>query len=69
MGSLAGDHPFLDGNKRTAISAAGLFLALNGFDLDASQKELVTFTLDMARKKKDVPAAAAWFHRHSAPIS
>lgn len=65
MGSLIGNHPFLDGNKRTAISAAGLFLMLNGYELSASQKEFETFTLDMALKKKDVQAAATWFRKHT----
>lgn len=63
--SLIGNHPFLDGNKRTAIAAAGLFLMLNGRELDASQKELETFTLDMALKKRDVQDASAWFRKHS----
>ena len=67
MGSLIGNRPFLDGNKRTAISAAGLFLMLNGYELDASQKELEAFTLGMALKKRDVQDAAAWFRRHSTP--
>jgi prophage maintenance system killer protein len=38
---------------------------LNGHELDASQKELETFTLDMALKKRDVQDAAAWFRKHS----
>jgi len=69
MGSLTGNHPFLDGNKRTAISAAGLFLMLNGHELNASQKELEAFTLRMTLKKSDVQAAAAWFRKHSTPAS
>lgn len=68
MESLIGNHPFLDGNKRTAVSAAGLFLVLNGYALNASQKELETFTVEMALKKKDAQAAAAWFRRHSTPV-
>lgn len=67
MESLVGNRPFLDGNKRTAISAAGLFLALNGRGIDASQKELETFALGMALRKKDVRAAAAWFRKHAVP--
>ena len=63
--SLIGNHPFLDGNKRTAISAAGLFLVLNGDALDATQRELETFALDVTLKKRDVQDAAAWFRRQS----
>ena len=65
MESLIGNHPFLDGNKRTAITAAGIFLKLNGYDLTASQKELESFTLEMAIKKKNAQVAAAWFRDHS----
>jgi death-on-curing protein len=69
MESLIGNHPFLDGNKRTAISATGLFLMLNKYELTVSQKELETFALDMALKKRDVQDAAAWFRRYSTPPS
>ncbi len=65
MESLIGNHPFLDGNKRTAIAAAGILLLLNGYQLTASQKELETFTLEMALKKRDVRDAAEWFSGHS----
>ena len=63
--SLIGNHPFLDGNKRTAITAAGLFLLLNGYELHASQKELETFTLDMALKRRDIQAAGVWFRNRA----
>ena len=41
--SLGGNHPFIDGNKRVAFSAAGIFLRANGLsikidDLEAHQK-------------------------------
>lgn len=66
MESLIGNHPFLDGNKRTAVSAAGLFLLRNGYALEASQRELETFTLDLVLKKGATEAVTAWFRRHSA---
>ena len=69
MESLIGNRPFLDGNKRTAVAAAGIFLMLNGYELGASQKELETFTMDMALKKRDIQDAAAWFRRLSSPGS
>ena len=36
---IAKNHPFIDGNKRTALVAMRTFLLLNGFNLDASQKD------------------------------
>ena len=38
---IARNHPFIDGNKRTALVAARTFLILNGVDLDATQDEKV----------------------------
>ncbi len=48
MESLARNRPFVDGNKRTAIASAGVFLGLNGKNLTAGQKELERFTLSVA---------------------
>ena len=47
--SLIGNHPFVDGNKRTGITAAALFLRLNGHHLKVSNQELETFTLRVAQ--------------------
>jgi len=47
--SLIGNHAFLDGNKRTAIAAAALFLRLNGFRLTANNQQLEVFTLQCAQ--------------------
>ena len=48
MESLAVNHPFIDGNKRTAITSAAVFLALNGRVLEATQGDLETFALSVA---------------------
>lgn len=45
---IARDHPFLDGNKRTALIAARTFLLLNGVNLKASQDEKVLILLRLA---------------------
>lgn len=67
MESLARNHPFLDGNKRTAISATGVFLAINGLRLEATQKELVRFSLDMAVGKLSNAAVVEWLKKHCMP--
>lgn len=64
MESLAKNHPFLDGNKRTAITAAGIFLQINGFRLEASSPELERFTLDVVNGKIDFSGIAAWLQEH-----
>ncbi|MGD2164199.1 MAG: type II toxin-antitoxin system death-on-curing family toxin [Anaerolineae bacterium] len=46
--SLIKNHPFVDGNKRTAVTATGIFLELNGQRLTASNQEVVRFVATMA---------------------
>jgi death-on-curing protein len=65
MESLIKNHPFIDGNKRTAITSAGVYLARNGYVLEANQKELERFTLAKATNKFIVAEAADWFKQHS----
>jgi death on curing protein len=63
--SLVGNHPFVDGNYRTAITSAGLFLKMNRVRLVASQKELETFVLLAAQGKFSFEERAAWFRAYS----
>jgi death-on-curing protein len=50
---LGRNHPFLDGNKRTAMAAAVVFLRLNGFDPAADSDDWVRLVLDVAAGKID----------------
>lgn len=59
MHSLARNHPFIDGNKRTAAASMIVFLKLNGYGFHASQDELVAITTDAAEGLVDVPKIAA----------
>lgn len=65
MESLIKNHPFIDGNKRTAISSAGIFLRINGYSLETSQKELEDFTLNMATGKASFADAVKWFKQYA----
>jgi death-on-curing protein len=65
MHSLIKNHPFVDGNKRTALTATGLFLELNGYMLTASNDEAARFALQAAVGDVDVEAMAAWIESHS----
>lgn len=60
MDSLINNHPFIDGNKRVGITAAGLFLRLNGRRLVVSNAELEAFTLRVAQGLSSVEVIAAW---------
>ena len=45
---LAENHPFVDGNKRTALNAALVFLGLNGWDVDDPDERLYEAMIEMA---------------------
>ncbi len=63
---LARNHPFVDGNKRSAFVAAELFLALNGWSLGASDADCVVTMLHLAAGDLDEPTFAAWLRQHIA---
>lgn len=64
---LAKNHPFVDGNKRAAFLAVGLFLALNGRRLVATQAVATMTMLAVAAGSVDEPAFATWLRRHTEP--
>ncbi len=57
---LARNHPFVDGNKRTAFVAVELFIALNGSTLVADDADCVLTMLDLAAGTLDEAGFAAW---------
>lgn len=61
---LAKNHAFIDGNKRAAFLAVGLFLALNGHRLETSQADATLTMLDVAAGKLDEEAFADWIRAH-----
>lgn len=63
--SIAFFHPFIDGNKRTAIATAARFLFLNGHILGASNTALEKFVLDAVTKKYKIKVIASWLKKHS----
>jgi death-on-curing protein len=65
---IARNHPFLDGNKRTALTvAAGVFLPLNGYELSASDIDTVTVMLAVADGSMTEPDFAAWLPTNIRP--
>jgi death-on-curing protein len=63
MHSLVLNHPFVDGNKRIGVAAAEYFLAVNGHDLLATDDELESVTLAVARGEVEAEALAIWFRQ------
>lgn len=67
--SLLKNHPFVDGNKRTALASAGLFLRLNGYELINAKKEEVEFAIKVDNKHLDIEEISKWFQKHSKKIT
>ena len=61
------NHPFVDGNKRAALIATELFLALNGFDLVVGDVECVVSILALAAGELDEAEFAGWLRAHVVP--
>lgn len=61
---IARNHPFSDGNKRTAFVAVELFLALNGFELMASDADCVITMLGVAAGDTEQCDFAHWIRAH-----
>jgi death-on-curing protein len=65
---LAGNHPFVDGNKRVALTAAAVFLEINGWELRAPEPEAVVAFTDLAAGRLTEAELAQWLEQHSAPL-
>ena len=68
MESLAKNHPFFDGNKRTALLAGILFLNINGWQLKVSNETAVEKVLQIATSQIKFKELANWLKEHSQKI-
>jgi death on curing protein len=66
-GSLISNHPFVDGNKRTAWVVAEAFIELSGFELVADDVGSYETMLALAEGRIDEAAFAAWMRPHLKP--
>ncbi|PIW08864.1 MAG: type II toxin-antitoxin system death-on-curing family toxin [Comamonadaceae bacterium CG17_big_fil_post_rev_8_21_14_2_50_60_13] len=64
---ISRNHPFIDGNKRTGFVAMELFLALNGYELIASDADCVVTMLSVAAGDIGEAAFAEWIRQHMQP--
>jgi death-on-curing protein len=55
---MAMNHPFIDGNKRTAYAAMDTFLRVNGYTLNLTDEESYALVLDVANGRMDKTALA-----------
>jgi death on curing protein len=65
---VARNHPFVDGNKRTALASTIVFLGLNGFDLEAPPEQATAILLGLAAGEVSEEALAGWIADHIKPV-
>lgn len=61
-------HPFVDGNKRTGMTTASVFLENNSYHIIAKEGEIEKFALRIINKKLDIATIAKWFKTNSRKI-
>jgi len=64
---LSRNHPFVDGNKRTAAVACELFLELNGHKLVAKDHDLYPVFMALAASEMDEEGLTEWLRQHARP--
>ncbi len=64
---LAKNHPFVDGNKRAAFLAVGMFLYLNGYRLKADQAQATLVVLGVAPGDVQEAEFANWLRERIIP--
>ena len=64
---ISSNHPFVDGNKRTAMQVAFVFLEFNGILLRATQQEACLAFLSLAAGQMTEAELARWFAEHTTP--
>jgi len=63
--SLISNHPFDDGNKRTALTSCAAFLFQNGYLLKFTKKEAIEFTLGIDNHSYSFENIASWLKSHT----
>ncbi|MDP2641590.1 MAG: type II toxin-antitoxin system death-on-curing family toxin [Candidatus Yanofskybacteria bacterium] len=59
------DHPFVDGNKRSGVTAASVFLGDNGFQITTPKGETELFALRIVKEKLEIHEIASWLQKNS----
>ena len=69
MESLAMNHPFVDGNKRTALDATDTFLGLNGYFIDCDSRQAYEFFMGLFETNSfRFSELSAWLEEHVKPL-
>ena len=63
------NHPFVDGNKRTALVVSFVFLLVHGFIITATREERYFMFYELAAGHISEEELTAWFEKNSAPTA
>lgn len=66
--AITRNHPFVDGNKRTAFLTTYVFLGLNGFDVDAPEEQVVSHVVGLSDRSVSAEAFAEWLRSSCNPL-
>ena len=65
---LANNHPFTDGNKRTALHSMYVYLIINGFDIMATQQDVENMIIDVAAGNMKNIELVQWLQKNTVEI-
>ena len=65
---LANNHPFTDGNKRTALHSMYVYLIINGFDIMATQQDVENMIIDVAAGNMTNTELVQWLQKNTVEI-
>ena len=65
---IANNHPFTDGNKRTALHSMYVYLIINGYDITATQQEVEKLIIDVAAGRMHNTELSKWLHHNTIEI-
>ena len=65
---IANNHPFTDGNKRTALHSMYVYLIINGFDIMATQQDVENMIIDVASGNMTNTELVQWLQKNTVEI-
>lgn len=65
---IANNHPFTDGNKRTALHSMYVYLIINGFDITATQQDVENMIIDIAAGNMTNTELVQWLQENTVEI-
>lgn len=65
---IANNHPFIDGNKRTALHSMYVYLIINGYDIIATQQDVENLIINVAAGRMPTTELSKWLQNNTVEI-